>query len=124
MSPKLTLPGKSVQSQNLVMQADTDLHVSPLPLLPFGCLLGIAQPFSGGPFKGVKVSLVAGQLAAVQMQDVGAHHIEEIPSMRYHHERLGPFAQVVLQQGVALSCMRATTIVTTSIGLLSPRRQG
>lgn len=55
---------KCIQSDVLV-QADTDLHVSPLALLPLGCLLGIAQPFGGGPFKGIKVSLVAGQLAAV-----------------------------------------------------------
>ena len=83
---------------NLLMQADTDtqrceksqsadarwppdLHVGPLALLPFGCLLGIAQPFGGRPFKGVEVSFVAGQLAAVQVQDVGAHHIQEISSV-------------------------------------------
>ena len=69
----------------------------PLPLLPFGCLLGIAQPFGGSPLKSVEVTLVAGQLAAVQVQDVRAHHVQEVSSVRHHHERLGPFHQVVLQ---------------------------
>lgn len=68
------------------------LHVGPLPLLPLCCLLGIAQPLGGGPLKGVEVALVAGQLAAVQVQDVGAHHIQEVPSMGHHHQRLGPLA--------------------------------
>ena len=70
----------------------------PLPLLPFGCLLGIAQPFGGGPLKGVKVSLVAGQLAAVQVQNVSTHNVEEVAGVRHHHQGLGPLAQVVLQQ--------------------------
>lgn len=73
------------------------LHVCPLSLLPFSCLLGIAQPFSGSPLKGVKVSLVACQLVAVQMQYVSAHHVQEVPGMGHHHEGLRPLHQIVLR---------------------------
>ena len=65
--------------------APTHLHVCPLTLLPLGSLLGVAQPLGGGSLEGVKIALVAGQLAAVQVQDVGAHHVEEVASVGHHH---------------------------------------
>ena len=99
------------QPQSCKLIHCTDLHVSPLALLPFGCLLGIAQPFCGGPFEGVKVPLVAGQLSAVQVQDVGADNIQEISSMRHHHQCFWPFAEVVLQQ-VIISGVSVTVINT------------
>ena len=77
-----------------------------LAFLPFCCLLGIAQPFGGGPLKGVEVALVAGQLAAVQVQYVGAHHVQKVPGMGNHHESLGPLDQVILHKTFMMNCRK------------------
>ena len=37
--------------------------------------LGVLQPLIGCPLKGVEVALVAGQLAAVQVQHIRTDHV-------------------------------------------------
>ena len=81
-----------------ILLRHTYLHVGALPLLPLRSLLGITQPLGGCLFKSVEVALVAGQLAAVQVEDVGAHHVQEVAGVRNHHQGLGPLAQVILRQ--------------------------